>query len=248
MPINLGANTYNSLGTKLLNDNSIVTSGSVLYVDAGIATSYAGSGSSTWTDLTANANNGTLNNGPTYNTGSGGSILFDGTDDYVIISNSTSLQVADTFTISAWIYANNLSTRYGIFSTRTSNTTGCWQLEVGTGGSGVGRVTVTGIGTFIIESISNVIASNVWTNICFVKPNNATQGGIIYVNGLSVSIYSTAAYTILNNSDNKVIGSGTNLGQNFPGRIANVCLYNRVLSATEILQNYQSQRQRFGLL
>jgi len=247
MPINLNGNEINSLGTKLLNDNSIVTSGSVLYVDAGIATSYAGSGSSTWTDLTANANNGTLTNGPTYNTGSGGSILFDGTDDYVNISNSASLQVADTFTISVWIYANNLSTRYGIFSTRRSNTTGCWQFEVGTGSGGTGRVAVTGIGTYIAESINDVIASNVWNNICFVKPNNATQGGIIYVNGLSVSIYQTTAYTILNNSDDKVVGSGTNLGQIFPGRVANVCLYNRVLSATEVLQNYQSQRQRFGL-
>jgi len=246
MPINLGGNELNNIGTKLLNDTSIVTSGSVLYVDAGIATSYGGSGTA-WTDLTSNTNNGTLTNGPTYTTGSGGAIVFDGTDDYVTISNSTSLQVADTFTISAWVYANNLSNRHAVFSTRRFNTTGCWQLEVGTGSGGTGRVVVTGIGTFIAESVNGVINSTTWTNICFVKVNNATQGGTMYVNGVSVSLNGTAAYTILNNSDEKLIGSGTSLGLPFPGRIANVTLYNRVLSAAEILQNYQSQRQRFGL-
>jgi hypothetical protein len=246
MPINLGGNTLNSLGTKLLNDTSIVTTGSVLYVDAGIATSYGGSGT-TWTDLTTNSNNGTLTNGPTYNAGSGGSILFDGTDDYVSINNSTSLQVADTFTISAWIYPNILSNRFTVFSTRRLNTAGSWQLEVGTGSGGTGRVVITGVGTFMAESINDVITSNVWSNICFVKPNNATQGGIIYVNGVSVSLFGTLPYTILNNPDEKLIGCGTNIGLFFPGRISNVCLYNRVLSAQEVLQNHQSQRQRFGV-
>jgi len=246
MPINLGGNELNSIGTKLLNDTSIITTGSVLYVDAGIATSYGGSGT-TWTDLTTNTNNGTLTNGPTYNTGSGGSILFDGNDDYVSVSNSTSLQVADTFTINAWIFPNSLSNRFAIFSTRRFNAAGSWQLEVGTGSTGSGRIVLTGVGIFIAESVNNVITTNTWSNICFVKPNNATQGGIIYVNGVSVSLSGTFPYTITNNSDEKLIGCGTNLGSFFPGRISNICLYNRVLSATEVLQNYQSQRQRFGL-
>ena len=174
-------------------------------------------------------------------------MTFDGTDDYISIDNSTSLQVGDIFTINAWIYPTNLNSRYGIFSTRRNNTTGCWQFEVGTASGGTNRIAVTGIGTWIFESPNNVISPNVWTNICFVKTSNLTQGGTLYVNGSSISPITTTAYNILNNSDIKVIGSGTNLGQFFPGRIANVTLYNRILSTSEVQNNYNQYKSRFNL-
>ena len=59
----------------------IVTSGLVLALDAADRNSYPGSGT-TWTDLSGNANNGTLTNGPTFNSANGGSIVFDGTNDF----------------------------------------------------------------------------------------------------------------------------------------------------------------------
>ena len=62
------------------NGPTIVTNGLVLALDAGDRNSYV-SGSTTWFDLTG-VNNGTLVNGPTFNTGSGGSIVFDGSNDY----------------------------------------------------------------------------------------------------------------------------------------------------------------------
>jgi hypothetical protein len=191
--------------------------------------------------------NTTLNVSTTSFSSTTNAMFFDGTDDYVGVSDSTSLQVADTFTISAWVFPTNLNARYGVFSTRTSNTPGCWQFEVGTGSGGTNRVLVTGVGTWIAESTNNVITANTWSNICFVKPNNATQGGTIYVNGVPVSLTQTTSYTILNNSDIKVVGSGTNLSQFFPGNIANVCLYNRPLSASEVQQNFQAFRPRFGI-
>jgi hypothetical protein len=191
--------------------------------------------------------NTTLNVSTTSFSSTTNAMFFDGTDDYVDVSNSTSLQVADTFTISAWVFPTNLNARYGVFSTRTSNTPGCWQFEVGTGSGGTNRVLVTGVGTWIAESINNVITANTWSNICFVKPSNLTQGGTIYVNGVPVSLTQTTSYTILNNSDIKVVGSGTNLSQFFPGNIANVCLYNRPLSSSEVQQNFQAYRLRFGI-
>jgi hypothetical protein len=60
----------------------IVQSGLVLNLDAGVSSSYPGSGT-TWTDLSGNGNTGTLTNGPTYNSANGGSLVFDGVDDYV---------------------------------------------------------------------------------------------------------------------------------------------------------------------
>ena len=176
---------------------------------------------------------------------------FNGSSNYILVANSTSLQVADTFTISVWIYATTLSNRYGVFSTRTNNASGCWQLEVGTGsaatGTNLGRLAITGVGTWIFESSDNAININQWYNVCFVKPNNATQGGIMYVNGASISAAQTTAYTILNNSDAKSIGCGSSLGQQFPGRISNIQFYNRALTSDEIKQNFNSLRPKYGI-
>jgi hypothetical protein len=177
---------------------------------------------------------------------SSGQITFDGTDDYISVDNSSALQVGDVFTVSAWIYPTNLNSRQGVFTTRRNNTTGCWQLEVGTASGGINRVAVTGIGTWIFETPDNVISPNTWTNICFVKTSNAIQGGILYVNGVAITPQVTTAYNIANNSDAKIIGAGTSLGSPFPGRIANVILYNRVLTPTEVANNYIELRGRFS--
>ena len=60
----------------------IVTDGLVLLLDAGNTKSYPGTGT-TWTDISRNGNNGTLTNGPTFDSANGGSLVFDGVDDYV---------------------------------------------------------------------------------------------------------------------------------------------------------------------
>lgn len=230
----------------MYNGPHIVTDGLVLYLDAANIKSYPGSGT-TWNDLSGNNNSSTLTNGPTFNSSNNGSIVFDGLDDYSNIPDSTSMQVSDVFTVNAWVFPTNLNARYGVFSTRRLNAAGSWQLEVGTANGGANRVAVTGVGTWIFETSSDVINPNIWANICFVKPGNGTLGGILYINGTSVSPLVTTSYTILNNLNDKVVGSGTSLSQFFPGRIANVSLYNRALSAPETLQNYLSQKSRFNL-
>ena len=63
----------------------IVTNGLVLCLDAGSRKSYGGTGN-VWRDL-AGSNNGTLTNGPTFSSANGGSIAFDGTNDYVSFNN-----------------------------------------------------------------------------------------------------------------------------------------------------------------
>jgi hypothetical protein len=224
----------------------ILTNGLVLALDTADKKSYIGSGTA-WNDLSGNNNTGVLTNGPTFNSTNGGSIVFDGTNDYIVVNDSTSLQVADTFTVSAWIKATSLSSRHGVFSTRATNPAGAWQFEVGIGNSGTNRITLTGSGTFIADSVDNVITANVWTHICVVKINNATQGATLYVNGVSQSTSITTGYTISNNSDEKRIGIGTASSQYFPGSIALINLYNRALTTTEVLQNFNALRGRFGI-
>ena len=195
-------------------------------------------------DLT---NNNTITeNSLTYS--SAGTFSFNGSSSFLSVPNSSSLQVSDTFTINVWINATDLSTnRFGIFSTRTINTAGSWQIEVGVGSAGQRKIAVTGLGTWIWESANDVITTNTWHNICFVKPGNATQGGSMYLNGNLLSPSVTTAYTILNNNDAKVIGQGTGGGQFFPGRIDIISLYNRALTAAEVQQNFQALRGRYGI-
>ena len=157
----------------MYNGPHIATDGLVLYLDAANIKSYPGSGT-TWSDLSGNNNSGTLTNGPTFSTGSLGSIVFDGTDDYLNIPDSTAMQVGDVFTINAWIFPTNLNARYGVFSTRRGNAAGSWQFEVGTANGGANRVAVTGVGTWIFETSNDVISPNIWTNIFFAKKCSET--------------------------------------------------------------------------
>jgi hypothetical protein len=76
----INLNSSNSL-------NGLVRNGLVLALDAGRTLSYPGSGT-TWTDLSGNGNTGTLTNGPTYSSANGGSLVFDGVDDYVNLGSS----------------------------------------------------------------------------------------------------------------------------------------------------------------
>ena len=75
---------------------NVVYNGLVLYLDAANNKSYV-SGSTSWNDLTGNKNVGTLTNGPTFNTGSGGSIVFDGVDDYVNLGTSINFSTRGRF-------------------------------------------------------------------------------------------------------------------------------------------------------
>ena len=225
---------------------AIVTSELVLCLDAANNRSYPGSGAA-WADLSGNNNTGTLVNSPTFNSANCGNLAFNGSTQYVNITNSTSLQVTATFTVCAWIYPTTLAARYGIFSTRAANAAGGWQFEVGIANAGTNRMALTGVGTWIAETVDNVISTNTWQHVCVVKVNNATTGATMYVNGSSVSNRVTTAYTISNNTDVKRVASGTNTLEFFPGNIAQTLLYNRALSVNEIFQTYSATKTRFGL-
>ena len=90
----------------------IVTSGLVLALDAADRNSYPRTGT-TWTDLSGNGYNGTLTNSPTFSNSNGGSIIFDGTNDYTSTSLDLSLNNTNSVSISMWIKTGNLSQSKG---------------------------------------------------------------------------------------------------------------------------------------
>ena len=229
---------------------TVVTHGLVLSLDAGDRNSYV-SGSTTWFDL-AGTNNGTLTNGPTFNTGSGGSIVFDGTNDYV---KSTS--VNGTGIMNPTLYGEVISVNIWIQSTSTQAS----QYVITTGAY---TGTVTGF-VFIINDVdfsgndfigirtstkayvysSNFVSINEWVNVCFT-----TDGTNMYVykNGILIeTILGGSNSGVSNNAGLQISGPNNTSGFLFIGSVSNTQIYNRALSASEVQQNYNALKGRFGL-
>ncbi len=233
---------------------NIVTNGLVLYLDAANYLSYT-SGSTVWRDLSSSNNSGSLINGPTFNTGSAGSIVFDGTNDYCIFGSSI-IPTTSNWTYSSFFNLNTLVTgsvlygQYiaaggnGRFLIRLSddvNNINKFSLFLGSGGSYSNAFLYT-----------NITASiNTTYNLTIVRENQTFN---FYINGV-YNTGSTVNFTASLLQTTPIIGGRTNSGTNptpvdvdfLNSRIFNTQIYNRALSPSEILQNYNATKARFGL-
>lgn len=222
---------------------NIVTSGLVLHLDAANPKSYPGTGN-TWYDRAANlnagvANNGTLVNEPTFDSGNGGSIVFDGTNDYVtlIATPSTLGMISGNFTVNIWIY-NNGTTKGGLVSSQSSSSAG-GQYEFSINSVNSVKVTYYGGG-----SVNTSIVSNTWYMLTHTY-NYSTKSSKLYKNGLLVS--SITMTVDLFTTGQIYIGWYGYGGGYFRGNIPIVQIYKGELSATEVLQNYNATKSRYGL-
>ena len=139
----------------------IVTNGLVLNLDAGYLPSYPQNGTS-WYDLGPSGNTGTLTNGLTFNSGNGGSIVFDGVDDSTVLPNSSTLSAGiGDFTYNAWIYPLSYSTYAPLFVTATTN--GIW---IGKNGS---NFVLRAYAVTDLLQFGTLPSLNVWTNITITR-------------------------------------------------------------------------------
>ena len=240
----------------------IINNGLVLSLDAADKNSYPGSGT-VWSDLTGNNNSGSLVNTPTFNSSNNGGIVFNGTNQYGNVPISFA-------SISGSTYAFNLSfssvstTVRGImgYGNTTANY-GCY-VRLASSGDGVPSVENARLQFRVLDtgvSVNNTligatnIAVNTKYNVAFVILPSSYK---IYINGvedtLSVFIGSNNGKWVGNGvtATNTVISIASQFFNNaylnyFAGTIHNIQIYNRALSATEILQNYNAQKSRFGL-
>ena len=209
----------------------IITNGLVLYIDAANARSYSGSG------LTANALvgiGGTLVNGVGFTSANNGYFTFDGTNDYINFGNSSTVQQS-TGTLSAWAKASSPGAgyrgiiakqgAYGLFYTDSVLVAYDWTADAPRS---------TGIN----------IADNTWKNVVLTYQSGVSNGTRIYINGVSVL---TTTITILNQINNLFGGAEANASQYASCQASSFKMYNRVLTATEVLQNYNATKKRFGL-
>jgi len=220
----------------------IIESGLVLCLDAANKNSYPGSGT-TWTDLTGNGNNGTLTNGPTYSSANMGSIVFDGTNDYVNMGISTYCNLIN-ISVSVWIKVTSTSL---YFLSRYFNTTSFngffMYYDVASTKFGVdGRESSA---TYLSRPTINTYPLNNWYNVTWTKSANIWS---IYINGsLDVSSAVGNGTTSFSNNIMWIGGYLGTIDQYYSGgNISNVQIYNRALSATEVLQNYNATKSRFN--
>jgi hypothetical protein len=208
----------------------IVTDGLVLALDAANSLSYPGSGT-TWTDLSGKGNNGTLVNGPTFDQANGGSIVFDGTDDYVNLPDGLLSGTGD-FTIIQWVQCDGagIGTTFGNFGAGT--------LQFGWSASYVFL--------WLGNSSAYTSPANFTTAITMIAGRRIGTTTNYLKNGTVLTTGSSGA-SIGNSSANFRIGTNTSTTEQYNGKIYTTMVYNRGLSNTEILQNYQALKTRFGL-
>ena len=223
----------------------IVTNGLVLNVDAGFTPSYSRSGT-TWYDISG-SNNGTLTNGPTFNSGDGGGIVFDGVDDYVNCLNNTNITGSNPSTIEVFCK----------FSSVPNNFVNPI-IQIGEG-TGLGNFRLLYL-RYVSEEYAQPRLAVAWYTKGFAydfTPNvnqiynftytdDGTNESKLYINGSLVMTYGGYG-PLLTNTNQLYIGKFTYTSPNFSGTMYNTKIYNRVLSADEVLQNYNAQKGRFGL-
>jgi hypothetical protein len=223
----------------------IVTDGLVLCLDAADRNSYAGSGN-TWTDLSGNGNSGTLVNGVGYNSDNGGSLSFDGVNDYVNTSFSENI-VTTGFTFSFWFYGTKSTVHFPaqFFVNADSNT--IFRVERFSAGSNTiefGHSPNGGsIGANELRSYN--FPNNVWTYCSLVYDGNYKY---IYKNGV-LDVTSSSGQTLTYYSGAFLrIGARQNAALlPFAGNMPNISMYNRALTNSEIRQNFEATKGRFGL-
>jgi hypothetical protein len=233
----------------------IVTDGLVLYLDAANPKSYV-SGSTTWNDISRGGNNGTLINGPTFNSGSGGNIVFDGVNDF-ISGSDVPFRFANTFTLDVAVYFNGANIDGVIIGKRNGNPFNQYNMNISSGNpytGGVGKVATffgraDGGGPDITLNYT-LPSAGIYNIVASINTNSQT----LYVNGVAraTTNVNISSSTFNISGRDLLIGAATNNAGTgifgpFPGNIYTTKIYNRALSPQEVLQNYNATQTRFGL-
>jgi hypothetical protein len=227
---------------------NITTDGLVLYYDPSSASSYPGSGT-TITDLSGNSRNGTMSNisftSPYF--------TYNGSSSQVSIADNAALEPGSgSFTMEVWVNQSVLGNDVVLgkfdnggltvdvsYSIRTTNTT--YYAQIGSG-SGSGS-------TLFVNSTSSVGTINTWYQIVYVFKNGATKNLETFVNGASIGTVSHNLSSILNTSNSLYLGSynGGEYSQWFDGKIGITRLYNIALTSSQVLQNFNADKSKYGL-
>ena len=216
---------------------SIVRNGLVLHLDAANKKSYPTTGTA-WNDLSGNGRNGTLTNNPSYSSLNSGSIIFDGTDDFVQCSGSVTATEA---TFLCWIRRNGDQGGYdGILLSRGSSVTGMMFQS----SNQLAYVWNNAINTYTWNS-GLTVPDLTWCMVAVSVTSTSATAYLCQSSGIT-SATNTVSHTSTTLDDIK-LGQDDFGGRLFTGNIAIAQLYNRALTAAEVSQNFEAIRGRYGV-
>lgn len=238
--------------------NVVISDGLFIYFDAYRFDSYPRTGD-IWYDLTANSNHSTLYNGPLFNYGNVGRILFDGVNDYGESGAGSIGSDSSDYSWQIWIKPNTISTSYFISRGQDYSGSG-WSLLTGI----YGITQKYWVGVVINEpqpppanygysghdvfSTTDASTSN-WVNITGVYKKDTDIK--IYINGiLEGTTALPSSYTLRPSTKGWLLAAypgGNYYSQLGNGYYGQILVYNRELNASEVLENFNGTKDRFEL-
>jgi hypothetical protein len=226
------------------NYEGIVTNGLQLNLDAGFVSSYP-TINTTWYDISGNSYNGTLTNGPIYNSANSGSIVTDGIDDYTLLG-TIPYTGTSTQSVSWEVWVSPSSNDGNIMSMASANPQNGWNMPPIAASAGKFRGKIWS--NNYLYSINSFTQGN-WYQVVLVF-NYTTSQQLFYVNGALQDSQNGITYASSGNNNYLFLGQANPGADNtgmFAGKYGPFRVYNKALSLTEIQQNFNAQKGRYGL-
>ena len=257
MPFNVGGKIWNGGMAKeqaWISDpaSTVITRGLVAHLDATNISSYTGAGT-TWTDLSGDGYNATLNNTPTWTGGTSGYFNFDGSNEYAVIADNAALRLT-TFTFSAWVIADDVTDVGGDYLTLYDD------RETDSSGNGfflgiydstqTWMAAATSAGGFLHHTGSTnysgtVVSPGKWYHIALTV-DETNDVSTLYENGILIGSNTCDGYTA--STASKMIGKQAYGNTRYwDGKVSTVLINDRALSAAELTYIFNSQRSRYGV-
>jgi hypothetical protein len=238
----------------------IVTDGLVLHLDVANRKSYSGSGTA-WNDLSGNTNHATLVNSPVFSGEAGGILNFNEVTNYASISDSSTLNVTTTRTWEFWLRFTDFSgtALMYMYSQNTFRADNSINLFVGEGITNhyqyrlACQLRTNASNEFeahTTDTVNTVLGDGKLHQITIVRTGAATVN--FYIDGVQ---WTTSYFALIGSPGEVDPTGGLNIARRvdgdaaryFGGDIGKFLVYNRALTAAEILQNYNAIRGRFGV-
>lgn len=234
----------------------IVDSNLVLHLDAANSKSYSGTGD-TWYDLSGISSNASLVNGTSYDSQNLGRFVFDGVNDYVDLGNENYVSTTQPFTIVQWLNINprpitgTQSDFHRFFTLKSAGTSTFGVALITQIQFGYEGIYITNTNGWVRSKTSFYPTYNTWNQMCLTYNGQGStniNNFKIYWNTNNLPFDSTDGFVPGLTADGNYLGSRVPSDvQIYRGSISNFSIYNRVLSATEIQQNFNALRSRYGI-
>lgn len=218
-------------------------------------------GNTIWRDISGGGCNGTLTNGPLFNTSNNGSIVFDGSTQFSTFTPTpTILQGNPNLTVIGFYKRTGNFSSKGFWGIGGSNAGGTRQGICNWNSGNTNEITIDSWSESTFTT-GQTYPLNTWIGVAWRKiagPTTRANCIISIFDGTNITHYTSTALTVLraesatnlniNSIGGITLGSiSVDTGYCSPVNIANHCIYNRLLSDAEILLNFQATKTRFGL-